>query len=142
VLDAEERAGEVRVEHEVPGGLVQLEERDVQVRPQGPRVVDENVEPPEAVEDLVHGAPDLFGAPDVRLHHHRPAPERAAAAGRLLGARQVRVAEHGHVGARLGEPDRLGTSDPGRPAGHERNPSGVSHVWRCAHPRGWPPIST
>ena len=106
------------------------------------RVVDEDVEPPETVDDLVHGAPDLLGPPDIRLDDHRAAPERPTAPGCLLGAGQIRVAEHRHVDARLGERDRLGAADPGGAARHERDPSGVSCPWRLAHPGGWPPIAT
>ena len=94
---------------------------------EGTRVVDEDVEAPEPVDDLVHGAPDLLGPPDVRPDDHRAAPERPTAPGRLLGAGQIRVAEHRHVGARLGERDRLGAADPGGASRHERHPRRLAH---------------
>ena len=87
--------------------------------PRAPALLTRMSSRPRPSTTVVHGLPHLVRPPDVGADDHRAPPERAAAAGRLLDAGQVRVTEHGHVGARFRERDRLGAPDPRRGARHQ-----------------------
>ena len=124
---AEEVPLEVRVEHEVPRRLVDLEEV-LDGRPDDGRVVDEDVDAAEALETGVERALDVVGARDVALQ-----PEPALAERRRRVARQVAVdVGDRDVRALAHVALRHGAAEPAPAPGHERDAprqsSAVGHL--------------
>ena len=140
VLQAQEGPGEVGVHHQMPRALVEVEERHVELGPEGAGVVDQDVEAPERPHDLVHRVAHLVRPADVRPHDQRAPAGGPAPARRLLGPREVRVGHDRHVGAGLGHSDGLRAPDPRRAAGDQGDaglaPGRTRHpalllVWRA-----------
>src|SRR5215207_4335968 len=104
------------VQNRVPVLLAHLEG---QVVPQNPSVVDQDVDPPEAVRYLLEGRLDLLGAGNVARNRERLGPRRPS--------RLRREVHHRNVGTLLRKPDRLGCPDAPRRTRHDRYPPAESH---------------
>jgi len=111
-------ADHVHVEDPVP--LLVVVRRHVALRADA-GVVDEHVQPAEAVHHLAYRRPHRAVVGQVALDRERDA------AG--VGRRQVQV---GDLRAAVGQQPRGGQPDAGRGAGHHRDPAG--EVQRTAHP--------
>src|SRR5918995_6518924 len=111
------------VEDRVPVLLAHLEG---EVVAQDPCVVDQDVDPPEAVGYLLEGRLDLLRAGDVAGYRERLGPGRLYRFYRLP-SRLRREVHHRNVGTLLRKPDRLGCPDAPRRTRHDRYPPAESH---------------
>src|SRR5215210_605124 len=110
------------VEDRVPVLLAHLEG---EVVPQDPGVVDQDVDPPEAVGYLLEGRLDLLRAGDVAGYRERLGPRRLYRFHRLP-SRLRREVHHRDVGTLLRNPDRLSRPYAPRRTRHDRHPSAES----------------
>ena len=123
-LATEKAAFEVDIEDEVPVTLAHLEERHARV---DPRVVDEDVEATQRVDDARDHLLRLDGPRDVGLHHHGTDAGLADLLHRLLGRRAIIEVIDADIGAVAGEREGDGPPDPLLGAGDERDLSLEPH---------------
>jgi hypothetical protein len=109
---------EVHVDHGVPLLLAHVHEHPVA---EDPRVVDEDVEPPELFQSLFDQAARYFFVGEVADDGQRASPGAHDRLAGRLGAARVAVA--GHVRARLRERRRHRRAQPRRSSRHERRPA-------------------
>jgi hypothetical protein len=86
----------------------------------GARVVDEDVDAAEVVDDGLHRGIQLAGRRrgEVELLGERGSPERLKPRD---GLARLRAVEQRHLGARLGQREGRGLAEPARGAGDERD---------------------
>ena len=114
-LEAEERPGHVHVERPPPLGFLQLQ----QGRPGGVgRIVDQDVEPPEACQRVAYHTRHVFRPGHVARRRERPVAQLPR---RLLGPLAI---AHIHRHARAPSDQRPcgGTADPPPRARHQCHP--------------------
>ena len=142
VLDAQEGAGEVSVEHQAPGVLRQVDQRRVQLGAEGAGVVHQDVQSPELLHRRRDRAAHVLGPPHVGAQDQRLAARLPALLRRLLGPAQVAVPDDRHVGAGPGEGHRLRAAQAAAGAGHHRHPALAHGIRRRRAPAGGGPAGS
>jgi hypothetical protein len=112
---AEKTAFEVDGDHGIPLVVAHSEE---QVVPQDPRVVDQDVQAPEVLDDLGDRACDLIGPRDVAAHRDGVRPDVLHPLDRVPAAVLGQV-QHRDPGPGLGQAYRLRRADPASRAGDQ-----------------------
>ena len=119
-LAHEERAGQVDRQHLVPVLVGHLQHGLVD---RDPGVVDEDVEAPVLLDDLVDGAPAVLRRADVALVERGGQPVLGQRVDERLGGLLIAAVAGRDVGALLGQAAADGRADPARAAGDERDAS-------------------
>ena len=115
----QERPRQVGIDHEVP--LLGADLGRCR-RAQDARVVDQDVDPAEAVRGRRHEGRDVVRPGDVDMDRQRLAPGRLDRGDRLARRRVVQIGDH-HRRAVGGEPFRDRAADAASGPGHDRHPT-------------------